>query len=155
MDELPIDDVTSVKETVKTDAFGTPVTPLDIESRLEENLYQALSDGNDETVLDRINSAQIYVGAILRNFGVDFNLDDSIIRELVILNTIYEMHLSHGHEEAGKEYRYRAKDIILVTWGDYKDNETQTVSNVQTLTVSTPRKGSPYRRAFDINRGRF
>ena len=156
MDELSIHGI-QIKKTqqVTSEPFGTPVTYQDIESRLESNLYTALSDRDDDSVQNRIDSAQIYVGAILRNFNVSFDLDNAVIRELVILNTIYEMHISHGHEEAGKEYRYRAKDIVLVTWGDYKDNDNKEVNAVQSATVVTPRPSSqsPYRKAFGINKG--
>jgi hypothetical protein len=156
IDECGIDDIRPVvtNQDTENSPYGTPVGAADIADRLEDNLYDQLSDGDDVTVSQRITSAQVYVGSILRNFGVTFDLDNRVIRELVILNTIYEMHMAHGHEEAGREYRTRAKDIILVTWGNYKDTDASGEVPVQTAAVARPRKRRDYTNALDVDAGR-
>lgn len=153
MEELDISGLYVHNEPISTNAIGTPITSAEVADRLNDNLYTQLSDDDDNTTLERIKSAEIYVGSILRKFGVKFDLDVDVIREIVVLNTIYEMHIAHGHEEAGREYRSRAKDIILVTWGDFKDSENSTSAKLPTgaVVVSKP---SRYSHAFQIDQGR-
>lgn len=150
IEEVDLDTIPTQKPQIQSDPFGKTITVLEIENRLSVNLYTQLSEGEDETTLQAIQRAQIYVGAILRNFSIPFNLDDNIIREVVLLHTIYELHIALGHEEAGREYRTKAKDIILVTWGDFKDSEQPTGAKVSLASVTTKRPPSKYRHAFGL-----
>jgi hypothetical protein len=43
------------------------------------------------------------------------------MREIVLNLTVYEMHMALGHEEAGREYRLAAKDLIVAAFGDYPE----------------------------------
>ncbi len=104
--------------------FGEPVTPEEVAQRLSQNLYAQLADGSDDTVRDAITRAQIYAGSVLRRLRVPFDLDDKVVREVVLIHTVYELHIALGHEEAGKEYRVKAKDIIRAAWGDFPEAET-------------------------------
>jgi hypothetical protein len=104
--------------------FGEPVTPEEVAERLSGNLYDQLADGSDDFVRQAIRRAEIYVGAVLRRLNAPFNLDDQVVREVALIHTVYELHVALGHEEAGREYRAKAKDIILAAWGDFPDSET-------------------------------
>jgi len=104
--------------------FGEPVTPEEVAGRLSRNLYAQLADGSDDTVRDAITRAQIYAGSVLRRLHIPFNLDDKVVREVVLIHTVYELHIALGHEEAGKEYRVKAKDIIRAAWGDFPEADT-------------------------------
>jgi hypothetical protein len=104
--------------------FGEPVTPEEVAERLSRNLYAQLADGSDDTVLEAITRAGIYTGAVLQRLRVPFNLDDKVVREVVLIHTIYELHIALGHEEAGKEYRIKARDIIRAAWGDFPEADS-------------------------------
>jgi hypothetical protein len=152
-DELSIDDIPVSGQSSKPvfSPLGTPVSVKEVEARLSKNLYIQLSEESDETVLQAINRAQIYVGAILRRLKVLFTLDDQCIREIVLINTIYELHISLGHEEAGREYRMKAKDIILAAYGDYPDTEDKSNSSkASTAAVVKPYQSSRYKNALFI-----
>jgi hypothetical protein len=126
MDELGITDIPVEKPqaTAAFAPFGEPVTPEEVAQRLSQNLYAQLADGSDDTVRDAITRAQVYVGSVLRRLRVPFNLNDKVVREVVLIHTVYELHIALGHEEAGKEYRIKAKDIIRAAWGDFPEADT-------------------------------
>jgi len=128
MEELGIQDIPA-ETPANTGAaafspFGEPVTPDEVAERLSRNLYDQLSEKSDDTVRDAISRAGIYIGAVLHRLGVPYNLDDKIIREVVLIHTIYELHIALGHEEAGREYRVKAKDIIRAAWGDFPEADS-------------------------------
>ena len=116
---------TAKRENIVFAPLGSPVTADEIRTRLSESLYEQLSEGKDETVMQAVNRAMIYIGAVLRRFDQEYNLDDKIVRELVLIHTIYELHIALGHEEAGREYRMKARDIILARYGSYPDAEKE------------------------------
>jgi hypothetical protein len=126
MDELGIAGLPAEKPqtTAAFTPFGEPVTPEEVAQRLSQNLYAQLADGSDDTVRDAITRAQIYIGSVLRRLRVPFNLDDKVVREVVLIHTVYELHIALGHEEAGKEYRVKARDIIRAAWGDFPEADT-------------------------------
>ena len=145
MEELGIADIPVARpETaVVFTPLGEPVTPEEVAARLSQNLYNALADGSDDTVRDAITRAGIYIGAVLRRLRVPYNLDDKVVREVVLIHTIYELHIALGHEEAGKEYRIKARDIIRAAWGDFPEAE------------SAPEKGAAAAVAVPKPRGRL
>jgi len=126
MDELGITGIPVEKPqaTAAFAPFGEPVTPEEVAQRLSRNLYAQLADGSDDTVRDAITRAQVYAGSVLRRLSVPFNLDNKVVREVVLIHTVYELHIALGHEEAGREYRIKAKDIILAAWGSFPDSDT-------------------------------
>jgi len=126
--------------------FGEPVSPKEVAARLSHNLYKQLADGSDDTVRQAISRAGIYAGAVLRRLGVPFNLDDNIVREVVLIHTVYELHIALGHEEAGREYRVKARDIILAAWGNFPDSDTPP-KKIAAATVAVPpkRRGPSWR----------
>jgi hypothetical protein len=126
MDELGIAGIPVEKPQAAAtfNPLGEPVTPEEVAQRLSRNLYDQLSEKSDDTVRDAITRAGIYIGAVLRRLGVPYNLDDHVVREVVLIHTIYELHIALGHEEAGKEYRIKAKDIIRAAWGDFPEADS-------------------------------
>jgi hypothetical protein len=145
MDELGIGDIPVEKPqaTAAFSPFGEPVTPEEVAQRLSRNLYAQLADGEDDTVRDAITRAQIYVGSVLRRLHVPFMLDDKVVREVVLIHTIYELHIALGHEEAGKEYRVKAKDIIRAAWGDFPEADSAPEKGAAAAVAVPPkRKGA-------------
>jgi len=125
MDELGFAGIPARKQDAAAFApFGEPVTPEEVAARLSRNLYDQLSEKSDETVRDAIARACVYVGAVLRRLRAPFSLDNQIVREVVLIHTIYELHIALGHEEAGREYRAKAKDIIRAAWGDFPEADS-------------------------------
>jgi len=146
MDELGIENIPAVQPlqaAVRFAPFGEPVAPDEVRERLSNNLYIQLSENSDEVTTAAINRAMIYVGAILRRLNVPYNLDDTVVREVVLIHTIYELHIALGHEEAGKEYRIKARDIIRAAWGDFPEADT------------APEKGAAAAVATPKNKRRF
>jgi hypothetical protein len=139
--EFPLADI-PVQKPDSTAAFsplGEPVTPEEVAARLSKNLYDQLSEKSDEVTAAAISRASIYVGAILRRLNVPYNLDDSIVREVVLINTVYELHIALGHEEAGREYRLKARDIILAAWGGYPDTDNAAPEKAAAAAVVLPK----------------
>jgi hypothetical protein len=144
MDELGIAGLPAERPlTAAFYPFGEPVTPEEVAERLSRNLYDQLSEKSDDTVRDAITRASIYIGAVLRRLGVPYNLDDKIVREVVLIHTVYELHIALGHEEAGKEYRIKARDIIRAAWGDFPEAD------------SAPEKGAAAAVAVPLKRKGF
>jgi hypothetical protein len=147
-DELGIEDIPAVNPAGAAAAFapfGEPVVPEEVRERLSGNLYIQLSENDDETTSAAIRRAEIYTGAVLRRLDVPFSLDNEIVREVVLINTVYELHIALGHEEAGREYRLKAKDIILAAWGGYPDTDNPVTEKAAAAAVVTPK---PNPRSF-------
>jgi hypothetical protein len=126
-DELGIDDVPA-QGTARPAAvfapFGTPITVEEVQKRLSKNLYDQLSEKSEDTVANAVSRAEVYAGAILSFLKVPFNLDDTVIREIVLMQTVYELHMALGHEEAGREYRIQAKNTIVAAFGSFPDADS-------------------------------
>ena len=127
-------------EAIAFAPFGEPVTPEEVAARLSGNLYAQLADGSDRTVRDAITRAQIYTGSVLRRLGVPFDLDSRTAREVVLIHTVYELHMALGHEEAGREYRMRARDIIVAAWGNFPDSGTPPEKGAAAAVAVPPKK---------------
>ncbi len=121
--------------------FGTAIRADEIRDRLSASLYRQLSESSDDTTLRAVSRAQIYAGAIFRFLSVPFNLNDRIVREIVLLYTVYELHIALGHEEAGREYRMLAKNLIIASYGKFPDSEDTSAATVQTgVAVAKPKR---------------
>lgn len=158
-DEMSIDGIPSLTQSfddVNLTPLGTAVTADEVKSRLSENLYQQLCDGDDANTLKAVSRAEIYAGSVFRRLHVTYSLDINVQREYVLCMTISELHLALGHDEAGKEYRIRAKDMILAAYGDYPDSTDKTPGNPAGASVSLPLLpgtapgDSRYRKALTI-----
>lgn len=126
--------------------FGTAIKADEIRDRLSASLYKQLSESNDDTTLRAVIRAQVHAGAVFRFLSVPFNLDDKIVREIVLLYTVYELHIALGHEEAGREYRMLAKNLIIAAYGKFPDSEDDSVRIAQTgVAVACPKKPGRFR----------
>lgn len=120
--------------------FGTPITAQEVKDRLSESLYRTLSDDDDAVTLRAVERAQVYVGSVLSYLGKSLNLDDKVVREIVLMHTIYELHIALGHEEAGREYRIQAKNMIIAAYGSFPDSDSQqTAAESGGAVVTSPR----------------
>lgn len=120
--------------------LGTPVTAQEVKDRLSVNLYHALCDGNDANTIKAVVRAEIYVGSVLSYLGRQLDLDDAVMREIVLMHTVYELHMALGHEEAGREYRIQAKNMIVAAYGSYPDSDQSETAGENTGAVVCPRK---------------
>lgn len=123
--------------------IGTPIDPVEIQNRLSVQLYDQLADGAEAAVIRAAERASIHVAAIFGRLGKVLNLDDQVSREVALLFTIYEMHLALGHEESGREYRIKAKDLIIAAFGDYPEADKPVTDKVAAGAITIPA-----RRAF-------
>jgi len=146
MDELGIAGIPVEKPqaTAAFAPFGEPVTPEEVAERLSRNLYAQLADGSDDTVREAISRASIYTGAVLRRLRVPFDLDDTVVREVVLIHAIYELHIALGHEEAGKEYRIKARDIIRAAWGDFPEADSAPEKGTAAAVAAPPKRKGPW-----------
>lgn len=120
--------------------FGTPITAQEVKDRLSESLYRTLSDDDDAVTLRAVERAQVYVGSVLSYLGKSLNLDDKVVREIVLMHTIYELHIALGHEEAGREYRIQAKNMIIAAYGSFPDSDSQqTAAESGGAVITAPR----------------
>lgn len=137
--EVDIADIPAEKnDDVIFEPFGKAITVDEVAKRLSHNLYIQLSEDSDTFVLNAVSRAQIYIGTVLSYLGVKINLDDSVQREIVLMQSIYELHMALGHEEAGREYRIQAKNTIISAFGSFPDSDTQNVSKTATVTIIKP-----------------
>ena len=100
---------------------GSSITAAEVANRLAPALYSQLADGDESSVVRAAERATIHIGTIAARLGRPLNLDDTVMREIVLDMTIYELHMKLGHEEAGREYRIKAKDLIVAAFGDYPE----------------------------------
>ena len=100
---------------------GTAVTASEVAERLAPALYAQLADGDETSVVLAAERATGHIGTIAARLGKTLNLDNTVMREIVLDMTIYELHMKLGHEEAGREYRIKAKDLVVAAFGDYPE----------------------------------
>lgn len=100
LNELEIDNIPAedTNNEVNFEPFGKEITVDEVAKRLSHNLYIQLSEDSDQFVLDAVERAQIYIGTVLSYLGVKINLEDKLHREIVLMQTIYELHMALGHE---------------------------------------------------------
>ena len=145
MEELSLQEIGNipakpVAEEIPFAPFGTPITAQEVKDRLSESLYRTLSDDDDAVTLRAVERAQVYVGSVLSYLGKSLNLDDKVVREIVLMHTIYELHIALGHEEAGREYRIQAKNMIIAAYGSFPDSDSQqTAAESGGAVVTSPR----------------
>ena len=121
IDDIPVDSQEATDSKKMFHPFGTPITNEEVAERLSDNLYIQLSDGDADFVANAVNRAEIYVSTILHGLHVEFSLDIPVQREIVLMQTLYELHMALGHEEAGREYRQQAKNTIIAAYGSFPD----------------------------------
>ena len=140
LSELDIENIPAedTNNDVTFEPFGKEITVDEVSKRLSPNLYAQLSDGSDQFVLDAVERAQIYIGTVLSYLGVKLNLDDKVQREIILMQSLYELHMALGHEEAGREYRLQAKNTIISAFGSFPDSDNQAVAKTSAAVVIKP-----------------
>jgi hypothetical protein len=103
-------------------------------------LYDQLSEKSDDTAANAVSRAETYTGAVLRYLNVRFDLDAPVIREIVLMQTVYELHMALGHEEAGREYRIQAKNTIVAAFGSFPDADSAVPEKPAVAAVAVPPK---------------
>jgi hypothetical protein len=142
-EELPIDGIAapaSFRQAAAFAPFGAPITTEEIRERLSPNLYDQLSEKSDDTAANAVSRAEIYIGAVLNYLGVRLDLDAPVIREIVLMHTVYELHMALGHEEAGREYRIQAKNTIVAAFGSFPDSDSAAPERPAVAAVAVPPK---------------
>jgi hypothetical protein len=122
---------------VSYSVIGSPVTAAEVAQRLAPSLYAQLANGDETSVVRAAERATIHIGTISSRLGRKLNLDDTVMREIVLDMTIYELHMALGHEEAGHEYRIKAKDLIVAAFGDYPEAGSSQEAKVPAGAVKT------------------
>lgn len=140
LSELDIENIPAedTNNEVNFEPFGKSITVDEVSKRLSPNLYAQLSDGSDQFVLDAVERAQIYIGTVLSYLGVKLNLDDKVQREIILMQSLYELHMALGHEEAGREYRLQAKNTIISAFGSFPDSDNQAIAKTSAAVVIKP-----------------
>ena len=44
-------------------------------------------------------------------------------QEIVLMQTLYELHMALGHEEAGREFRTQMKNTFIAAFGSFPDSD--------------------------------
>jgi hypothetical protein len=142
VDELPLEGGLPApsRQAVSFAPFGTPITAEEVRKRLSRNLYDQLSEKSGDTVTNAVSRAEVYVGAILNYLNVRLDLDAPVIREIVLMQTVYELHMALGHEEAGREYRIQAKNTIIAAFGSFPDSDSAAPERPAVAAVAVPPK---------------
>lgn len=117
----------SVNSDSSTDGESNPPTApsvdgvlvSEVQARLSHNLYQQLSDGSEEFVLEAMKRAKVDLCSVLDWLNVSLVLDVPVQREAFLHLTVYQLHLALGHEDEGTEYRAMAKSLIANAYGNY------------------------------------
>lgn len=125
------------------------VFPSEVAARLSHNLYEQLSDGSEDFVLEALKRARIELGTVLEWLAVQVNLDVPAQREALLNLAIYHLHLALGHEDEGSEFRNMAKVLISNAYGSYPSS-TEGSNNSATAGVvvsppSSPRSSATWR----------
>ena len=90
MDGFDISGIKSVQTGIKPsfEPFGKAIETSEVAACLSGNLYLQLSDGSEESVKAAVSRAEVYIGTVLSYLGVKLDLDDKIVRQIVLMQTI-------------------------------------------------------------------
>jgi hypothetical protein len=142
-EELPLDGFAPRPPSRQAAAFapfGTPIAPEEVRRRLSRNLYDQLSEKSPDTTMNAVSRAEIYIGAILGYLKVRLDLDAPVIREVVLMQTVYELHMALGHGEAGAELRKQVKNTIVAAFGAFPDGDSAASERPAAAAVAVPPK---------------
>lgn len=114
----------------------------EVQARLSHNLYQQLSDGSEEFVLEAMKRAKVELSSVLDWLNVFLDLEVPVQREAFLHLTVYHLHLALGHEDEGTEYRAMAKSLIANAYGNYPaESAPSAPSGGVVLSSVNPRHG--------------
>lgn len=151
--ELP-DDTETIDPPAEEEPLPIPpsvdgVFPSEVAARLSHNLYEQLSDGSEDFVLEALKRARIELGTVLEWLAVQVNLDVPAQREALLNLAIYHLHLALGHEDEGAEFRNMAKVLISNAYGSYPSNSegsnNSATAGVVVSPPSSPRSTASWR----------
>ena len=140
----------SENQDTPTDEESAPPAPLsvdgvlvsEVQARLSHNLYQQLSDGSEEFVLEAMKRAKVELSSVLDWLNVFLDLEVPVQREAFLHLTVYHLHLALGHEDEGTEYRAMAKSLIANAYGNYPaESAPSAPSGGVVLSSVNPRHG--------------
>lgn len=140
----------SGNQDTPTDEESAPPAPLavdgvlvsEVQARLSHNLYQQLSDGSEEFVLEAMKRAKVELSSVLDWLNVFLDLEVPVQREAFLYLTVYHLHLALGHEDEGAEYRAMAKSLIANAYGNYPaESAPSAPSGGVVLSSGNPRHG--------------
>lgn len=140
----------SGNQDTPTDEESAPPAPLavdgvlvsEVQARLSHNLYQQLSDGSEEFVLEAMKRAKVELSSVLDWLNVFLDLEVPVQREAFLYLTVYHLHLALGHEDEGAEYRAMAKSLIANAYGNYPaESAPSAPSGGVVLSSVNPRHG--------------
>ena len=140
----------SENQDTPTDEESAPPAPLavdgvlvsEVQARLSHNLYQQLSDGSEEFVLEAMKRAKVELSSVLDWLNVSLVLDVPVQREAFLHLTVYQLHLALGHEDERAEYRAMAKSLIANAYGNYPaESAPSAPSGGVVLSSGNPRHG--------------
>ena len=136
----------STPGTVPYQVKGQPIGASDIKPRMADFQYKTLSRSDDTNIIRASERACVHLGAVFARLGQALDLDNPVHREVTCLWTIYELHLALGHEEAGREWRIKAKDLIIASLGAYPESGQPQEGSpaIGAIAVPRPRRYAPY-----------
>lgn len=95
------------------------VFPSEVRARLGHNLYEQLSDGSEDFVLEALRRAKVELDSVLGWLGVPVDSAVPVQREALLYLAVHQLHLALGHEEEGNEFRGMAQLLVSSHYGSY------------------------------------
>lgn len=148
------DDLLDTKADVSTSSGsgawrvqGAPVGPADLQALgLEEYTYRQVTQGVEANVTKAGERATLHIGTIFARLNQVLDLSHNVHRAIVVAWTVYELYMATGNEKAGREWRIKAKDLIVALCGAYPEAATPDDARpvVGALSVPRPRRYAPY-----------
>ncbi len=115
------------------------VFPSEVAARLGHNLYEQLSDGSEEFVLEALRRAKVELDSVLGWLGVPVDSAVPVQREALLYLAVYQLHLALGHEDEGNEFRRMAERLVASRYGSYPgDGENSSSAGIAAGVVVAP-----------------
>lgn len=115
------------------------VFPSEVRARLSHNLYEQLSDGSEEFVLEALRRAKVELDSVLGWLGVPVDSAVPVQREALLYLAVHQLHLALGHEEEGNEFRRMAERLVSSSYGSYPgDGENPSSAGIAAGVVVAP-----------------
>lgn len=158
-EELPPNDVIFDSSAEEEDSPLPPpppsvdgVFPSEVRARLSHNLYEQLSDGSEEFVLEALRRAKVELDSVLGWLGVPVDSAVPVQREALLYLAVYHLHLALGHEDEGSEFRRMAQLLVSNHYGSYPASGEEPASGGIAAGVVVAPPASP--RSAQLHRAR-
>jgi hypothetical protein len=139
-DDLLDNPITTKNQATSTAIIGTPITASELKTKITDHTYAMLTDADDDNGSRAIESAEVQAGAIMAKFGRPLDRDNQVDRDVIILLAIWELFLRVGQAGAGREYRIKAKDLIIAAYGEFPDSQKPDTTRVVAGSVFRPER---------------